>query len=165
VRPPRTNRPSSTAGRLSLERARKPHGGRLSSTSGQKIAPMFLRLLRDWTPIQLTHLEDIRIPVDVNVLRATLCSGALRGSYSGAVEWVFAEVRNVWHRATQGLTNTATGKPMIGLDMDGPLWRVGGQCSNRGNHATCPPACPCAPGCVYGNLVIKNNTATWAPNA
>jgi hypothetical protein len=87
---------------------------------------MFLRLLRDWTPIELTDMDEIPIPVDVNVLRATLCAGVLRGRYTGSVEVPFADVRSIWREATQGLTNTATGKPMIGLDMDGPLWRVGG---------------------------------------
>jgi hypothetical protein len=127
---------------------------------GPKIAPMFLRFLRDWPGIELEDMDEIRIPVDVNVLRATLCAGVLRGSYAGPVELPFADVRSIWHQATQGLTSAATGKPMIGLDMDGPLWRVGRYwCTNRGNGrlSPCPPGCPCAPGCVNGSLTIRGN--------
>jgi hypothetical protein len=128
---------------------------------GPKIARMFLRLLRDWTPIELTNMDEISIPTDVNVLRATLCAGVLRGNYAGNVDRPFQDVRTIWHEATQGLTSTSTGKPMIGLDVDGPLWRVGGYwCSKRGNSHHLSPSPhdrPFAPGCVNGALTIRSN--------
>jgi hypothetical protein len=105
--------------RLQTDRHWSKHEGReikdYPLLRGPKIAPMFLRFLRDWPGIELEDMDEIRIPVDVNVLRATLCAGVLRGSYAGPAELPFADVRSIWHQATRGLTSAATGKPMIGL--------------------------------------------------
>jgi hypothetical protein len=127
---------------------------------GAKIGPMFLRLLRDWTPVKLVAMDEIRIPIDIQVLRATFCTGALSGSYDGPAEPLFADVRSIWHRATQGLTSKATGQPMIGLDMDGPLWRVGRYwCGNRAQVG-----CPYAPRCRI-SVRIDNDDGRYRINA
>jgi hypothetical protein len=48
--------------------------------SGNKIAPLWLRMLRDNMGIsKLENLNKIPIPVDVHVARATLSTGVVRG--------------------------------------------------------------------------------------
>jgi hypothetical protein len=129
---------------------------------GPKIGPMFLRFLRDWAHIQLTGMDEMPVPVDSQVLRATLCSGVLRGRYTGPQEPLFAAVRAIWREAVKGLTNSATGGPMIGLDVDGPLWRVGRYWCSPGNKRDCPCAPGCAPGITieYSNGLYRINAGT-----
>ena len=116
---------------------------------GPKIGPMFLRLLRDWAQVELTDMDEVPIPVDSQVLKATLCTGVLRGRYEGPEGPLFSDVRSIWREAVKGLTNKATGRPMIGLDMDGPLWRVGRYWCAAGSKA----GCPCAPNCGVGAMI------------
>lgn len=123
---------------------------------GPKIGPLWVRTLRDNALLKLSGLEDVPIPVDVHVMRATLCSGAIRGRYCGSLETIKHAVRDVWRTATKGLQHP-DGRPMIPLDVDEPLWtlsRLG--CSRRGNGplASCPSDCVCAPACVEGRIRI-----------
>jgi hypothetical protein len=123
---------------------------------GPKIGPLWVRTLRDNALLELSGLEDVPIPVDVHVMRATLCSGAIRGRYCGSPEKLKHAVRNVWRTATSGLQHP-DGRSMIPLDVDELLWtlsRLG--CSGRGNGplAPCPLDCPLVPGCVDGFMKI-----------
>lgn len=104
---------------------------------------MFLRFLRDWAHIKLKDLRCIDVPVDVMLLRATLCAGVLRGSYEGPHGPLFGDVQRIWREATDGLTSI-TGEPMVPLDVDAALWRVGRYyCGHQSDQK-----CPCQPGCV-----------------
>lgn len=148
--------------------ARISHDGEVSSSGwtfdfpllrGPKIGSLWVRTLRDNALLELTGLEDVPIPVDVHVMRATLCSGAIRGRYSGSLEQLKRTVRDVWRLATEDCHH-ADGRPMIALDIDEPLWtlsRLG--CSQRGNGllARCPSGCALAPGCVEGRIRITNS--------
>jgi hypothetical protein len=123
---------------------------------GPKIGPLWVRTLRDNALLELSGLVDVPIPVDVHVMRATLCSGVIRGRYGGSPEKLKLAVRDVWRTATNGLRHW-DGRPMIPLDVDEPLWtlsRLG--CSKRGNGplASCPPGCILASGCVEGRIRI-----------
>ena len=114
---------------------------------GPKIAPLWVRMLRDDAGIELSDLDELPIPVDVHVLRATLCSGALSGRFKGSTTQIFEHVRRLWRKATSDL-HIADGHPMVALDVDQALWtlsRLG--CSKRGNGGLgpCPPQCPAAP--------------------
>jgi hypothetical protein len=125
---------------------------------GPKIGPLWVRTLRDNALLELSGLEDVPIPVDVHVMRATLCSGAIRGRYVGSQEPLKKAVRELWRVATNGLRHPDE-KPMIPLDVDEPLWtlsRLG--CSRRGNGplASCPPDCVLAPECVEGRIKITD---------
>lgn len=124
---------------------------------GPKIAPLWVRTLRDNAGIELSGLDEVPIPVDVHVLRATLCTGVMEGSFNGSTTEIFAEVRRVWRDATYGL-RLPDGRPMAALDVDEALWtlsRLG--CSKRGNGrlGPSPPGCPAAPGCVAGTILIQ----------
>ncbi len=129
---------------------------------GPKIAPLWVRVLRDNAGVELSGLDEVPIPVDVHVLRAALCTGALRGSFSGATAAIFEQVRGLWRDATRGLS-LPDGRPMVALDLDEALWtlsRLG--CSKRGNGPVghCPPDCPAAPGCVAGTILTQPGRCT-----
>ena len=151
-----------------LSRDTHDQGGRLVPDypylRGRKIGPLWIRMLRDNVGISLSGLEEVPIPVDVHVLRATLCTSVVSGTYSGAVEPIFEVVRRVWKEATRGLDRN-DGSEMIALDVDEPLWHLSKfGCSTRGNGmlAACPSRCPAAPGCVAGHLRIDGTRCELA---
>jgi hypothetical protein len=127
---------------------------------GPKISCLWIRMLRDNVGIDLSGLDEVPIPVDVHVLRATLCTGVLTGTYNGPVAPVFEEVRAVWREAVRGLQVPNGNRPMIALDVDEPLWHLSKfGCSTRGNRqlGRFSVSCPAAPGCVSGRLRIHES--------
>jgi len=90
---------------------------------GQKIGPLWVKMLKDNGRIEdIRNLEQVPIPVDVHVARATLAIGVVRGHYSGLHSGVFPAIREAWKEGVAGLS-TADG-PMIALDVDEPLWHL-----------------------------------------
>lgn len=125
---------------------------------GPKISSLWIRMLRDNVGIKLSKLEEVPIPVDVHVLRATLCTGVLRGTYTGPVNELFKEVRKIWQVATQGVELPHGSREMIALDVDEPLWHLSRSgCTRRGSGklGPCPSNCPARPNCVSGKIVIS----------
>ena len=125
---------------------------------GPKISSLWIRMLRDNIGITLAKLEEVPIPVDVHVLRATLCTGVLRGTYTGSVNAVFEEVRKIWQEAAKGIELLDGSREMIALDVDEPLWHLSRSgCTTRGSGGLgpCPSDCPARPGCVSGTIAIR----------
>jgi len=122
---------------------------------GPKIAPLWIRILRDNAGVQFKGLDEVAIPVDIHVLRATICAGALVGSYEGDKTTLLAKIREVWRDATQGL-RTTTDKPMVALDIDEALWTLSRECcSARGVNLDGPNrSCPLAPVCATGKIDV-----------
>ncbi|MCH9053332.1 MAG: hypothetical protein IIA72_20115 [Proteobacteria bacterium] len=126
---------------------------------GPKIGPLWVRMLRDNAGITLSALAEVPIPVDVHILRATLCTGVLHGDFAGSTNEIFERVRRAWRDATHGLSLTDE-QPMVSMDVDAALWtlsRLG--CSKRGNGelGPCRHDCPAAPGCITGTVRIQND--------
>lgn len=98
---------------------------------GPKIGPLWIRMLRDNLKYEnLRRLEEVPIPVDIHVAKASLCLGLVTGEYKGALVNLFDSIRSVWKDSTLGLYHK--GRDMIALDVDEPLWtlsRVG--CKSR----------------------------------
>ena len=55
------------------------------SLSGDKIFPLWIRMLHDNVGIRLKNLEKMPIPVDVHIARATFTTGCLKGVYTGSI--------------------------------------------------------------------------------
>ncbi|MFH1219068.1 MAG: hypothetical protein V1694_01265 [Candidatus Eisenbacteria bacterium] len=90
---------------------------------GDKIGPLWLRMLRDNVGIaELTNLDKVPIPVDIHIARASLALGAVRGSYQGGLSAVFEMIREAWFEGVRGLETG--GRPMIAFDVDEPLWHL-----------------------------------------
>jgi hypothetical protein len=90
---------------------------------GPKIGPLWLRMLRDNVGItQLRNLENVPIPVDIHVARATLATGIVRGKFRGGLSGVFKYIRKAWFESVKELR--IKNREMIALDMDEPLWHL-----------------------------------------
>lgn len=144
---------------LILKRLRSdahPYGGRLVSDypylRGPKIGSLWLRMLRDNVGItQLKNLENVPIPVDIHVARATLTTGVVRGQFKGKLVQLFEYVREAWFESVKGLS--AKGRPMIALDMDEALWHLSRYgCSKRDKDIG---YCPVYNECVARDYCVK----------
>ena len=127
---------------------------------GDKIGPLWLRMLRDNVGIdKLRRLEKVPVPVDVHVARATLTTGVVYGRYKGKVVDLFEYIREAWFEGVSGLSIKS--RPMIALDVDEPLWHLskyGCTKRNRVNNQ-CPVLhrCEAKAFCVAGKIKIEKN--------
>lgn len=146
-----------------LESDKHRQAGRLTANfpylKGPKIGPLWLRMLRDNVGVdRLQHLEEVPIPVDVHVARATLAVGVVRGSYAGNLAGLFGAVRDAWFQSVAGLR--AGQRAMVALDMDEPLWHLSRYgCTYRDRRTgRCPmfSECEAREFCVGGGIRVEN---------
>ena len=128
---------------------------------GNKIAPLWLRMLRDNVGIaNIKNLDKVPIPVDIHVARATLATGIVRGYYSGNLEGIFEEIRKAWFDSVKG--TEIHGRAMIALDVDEPLWHLSKYgCTYRyKSSGDCPKfsTCEVKSFCVKGQIDIDIST-------
>jgi hypothetical protein len=125
---------------------------------GPKIGPLWLRMLKDNVGLSIRRLDEVPIPVDVHIARASLATGIVRGKYDGGLDEIYERIRRAWAAAVVGLK--ADDCPMIALDVDEPLWHLSkygcstfrdietGACRKMGS-------CEARAFCVPGKLVIR----------
>ena len=119
---------------------------------GNKIGPLWLRMLRDNAGVtMLRNLDQVPIPVDVHIARASLCLGVVNGNYTGSLEPLFQEIRTAWAESMKGLE--VEGRPMIALDIDEPLWHLSKfGCALRDLKTG---GCPLRENCVVGEYCLS----------
>lgn len=127
---------------------------------GPKIGPLWIRMLRDNANIsQLQALEQVPIPVDIHVARATLSLGIVRGQFNGKLTALFELIRDAWFRSVTGLE--VDGRPMVALDVDEPLWHLSKYgCTNRDKvNGSCPliNVCEAKDFCIPGVINITKD--------
>ena len=127
---------------------------------GPKIGPLWLRMLRDNVGIaQLRNLENVPIPVDIHVARATLATGVVRGRARIGFESLFEYIRRAWFESVNDLK--VKDRPMIALDVDEPLWHLSKYgCTSRDKiSGYCPKhrQCEARVFCVNGRIKIEDN--------
>ena len=65
---------------------------------GDKIGPLWLRMLRDNVGIgKLQSLDRVPIPVDIHVARASLATGVVKGTFVGKLNDLFGSIREAVH--------------------------------------------------------------------
>lgn len=131
---------------------------------GPKIGPLWLRMLRDNVGIkELCDLEELPIPVDVHVARATLATGIVRGSYNGTLNKLFPYIRKAWHESVESLY--IFDRPMIAIDMDESLWHLSQYgCTNRDKqtgYCKMKDVCPAKNFCVLGKIILDDKHAEF----
>jgi len=103
--------------------------------SGDKILPMWLKILSEDADVRLQNMEKLPLPVDKNVAEVTF-NVLFKKRFNGNVDPETIEaVRTVWKRIADKLS-----VPVISFDT--PLWTLGGNqgCSNlqKANCNRCP---------------------------
>ena len=130
---------------------------------GNKIGPMWLRMLRDNAGISaLKNFDKIPIPVDVHVARATLSTGIIRGQAVLSTDELYAIVRNAWDSIYE--LRRSSNKLGVPLDIDEPLWHLSREgCSKRDvNTGICKviDKCEVSDFCVAG-MIKKGENGLW----
>lgn len=136
------------------------------SLRGEKIGPLWLRMLRDNVGLsRLCNLDKVPIPVDVHVARATFATGVVRGTTQASLRKAFECVRTAWFGSVNGLsTIDASGavRPMVALDVDEPLWHLSKYgCSARDTktgHCANFARCDVKAYCVQGRVKMDGRT-------
>jgi endonuclease III len=117
-------------------------------------------MLRDNVGIEnLKKLENVPIPVDIHVARASLAIGVVKGNVNTQMNFIFNEIRKVWFESVKNLQVKT--RQMIALDVDEPLWHLSKYgCTKRDKETgECPliNTCEAKQFCIKGKIVIKNN--------
>jgi len=128
---------------------------------GDKIGPLWLRMLRDNAGItKIQDLDRVPIPVDIHIGRATLALGVVRGQYSGGFGNLFETIRKAWFESVRGLQ--VGERPMMALDVDEPLWHLSRfGCTYRDKQSgVCPliQSCEAKSLCIKGKVDIHNGS-------
>lgn len=121
---------------------------RIRFLSGDKIGPLWVRMLCDNGRLPLESMNRLPIPVDVHVARATLAVGGVVGTGLIDTAQLYPAIHALWAEACEG-------KPYYALRLDEPLWqqsRLG--CTNRS-----PDNCPAAHRCVVADVCVQGRIA------
>jgi hypothetical protein len=107
---------------------------------GNKIAVLWIRMLRDNVKLELRNMVQVPIPVDTHIARATQMLGLseyLQGKPS------FEQIQAIWREAAEG-TN------LIALDFDEPLWHLSKYGCSKCTGNCCPKKdqCPVSGFCI-----------------
>jgi hypothetical protein len=126
--------------------------------SGNKIFPLWIRLLHDYVGIDFKNLDKIPIPIDTHVVRATFTTGCLTGRYIGTISDIAPKIDEAWKKVLE-LVNHRELK--YRLQLDGPLLHLSRfGCKFRAGNS-CPDAkknvCPVKNYCVGGIVHVSSS--------
>jgi hypothetical protein len=125
--------------------------------TGDKIFPLWIRMLHDNVGINLRNLDKIPIPVDIHIARASFTTGCLTGKYSGSISEVRYIIDEAWKSAVESINHP---KLKYRLQLDEPLWHLSRYgCKFRTNNF-CPKraGCPVSQFCVRGIVHVTPET-------
>ncbi len=127
---------------------------RFKGLRGPKIFPLWLRILADIEKYRFVGFEDLPIPVDIHIARATFATGILRGKYTGPLDSALLQrIRDAWKSACA----TSDDVPIL---FDEPLWqlsRLGCTARHSAGSSDCPkrPGCPIGTSCPRGTIEVS----------
>ena len=123
------------------------------SLSGTKLFPHWIRSLKEKVPLPFRKIEELPIPVDVHVARATFTTGCITGRYSarGITETVRRRIIEVWKEGLKG-----TG--IAPVEMFRPLWLLSKHGCHYRKNGERPKLeeCPVKSFCVEGKVVVTS---------
>jgi hypothetical protein len=122
--------------------------------SGNKIFPLWIRMLHDNVGINLKNLDKIPIPVDIHVARASFTIGCLTGKYTGTISDISPKIDEAWKSVLELVNHP---KLKYRLQLDEPLWHLSrfGCKFRTGNFCPKKIRCPVNQFCVSGIVQIS----------
>jgi len=123
--------------------------------SGNKIFPLWIRMLHDNLGIKLKNLEKMPIPVDVHIARATFTTGCLKGEYRGSISDMSPKIDEAWKKIIEKVDHP---KLKYALQMDESLWHLSKNgCVSRKGGNFCPKRrqCPVGELCIGGHVHVS----------
>ena len=134
---------------------------------GPKIGPLWLRMLRDNVGItKIKNLDNVPIPVDIHIARASLATGVVYGEFEGKLGDLFKFIRKAWFESVKGIQ--IDNRDMMALDVDEALWHLSKfGCAQRDKiTGNCPvyDRCEVNEFCIKGSVSINKGNVlinTW----
>ncbi len=126
------------------------------SFTGNKIYPLWIRMLKDNLNINLKNLDKVPLPVDVHVARSSFRTGALIGEYNGSRNnRISSLINEVWREAIHQLNDEDL---TYTLQLDEPLWHLSKYGCRKRKDLICPREgdCPVGKFCVTGDIKINS---------
>ncbi len=123
-------------------------------------AGYWLRLLREEAEMtMLRNLDQISIPMDIHIARASLHLGVVKGVFEGPVEALFEIIGKAW---AEGLHALEPGdQAIIPLDLEQPLFDLGSQkcsqCDPETGECLVRDSCTIGRLCVPGSIQIRGD--------
>jgi len=126
------------------------------SFTGNKIYPLWIRMLKDNLNINLNNLDKVPLPVDVHVARSTFTTGVIRGEYEGSFNKISPLVDEVWRDAIYQLNDDDL---FYTLQLDEPLWHLSKYGCRKRKERICHREgdCPVGEFCVTGEIKINSS--------
>jgi len=101
--------------------------------TGNKILPLWIRMLKEVCRVKITNLNKIPFPVDVHTARATIFTGCLKGeSIKTSIAEIAPKVDEVWTKAAE------QSKKFGKFDLDEPLWTLSKYGCSKLKNKICP---------------------------
>jgi hypothetical protein len=122
--------------------------------SGDKIFPLWIRMMHDNVGIDFKNLDKIPIPIDIHTCRASFNIGVLSGKYLGAIPDVKNSLNRTWEKVIMLIYHPKLTYP---LQMDEPLWHLSKYGCTFRNRNNCPVKndCPVKNYCVNGIVEVS----------
>lgn len=118
----------------------------------RKLAPIWLYLLYEQGGIPIKGIETFPLGVDSHIIRSTLNSGAVSGSFHGSLEELKNIVDSIWQEACQEID-------LFPLQIKEPLWYLGRYGCRSREEKTCLSSsdCPAHASCLaHSSLELKD---------
>jgi endonuclease III len=132
----------------------KNRKGEFPSLSGTKLFPHWIRSLKEKVVLPFKCVENLPIPVDVHVARATFTTGCITGKYKskGVNETIKKKVIEVWRKGLEGTE-------ILPIDMFRPLWLLSKYGCHYRQDGKRPKLkeCPVKNYCVSGKVIVTSN--------
>ena len=110
--------------------------------TGDKILPLWIRMLKEVCNVNIKNLDKIPFPVDVHTARATIFTGCLKGkNIKSSIPEIRSKVDEVWTKAAE------KSKKFNKFMLDEPLWTLSKYGCSKKENKLCP---------VFNKCPVKN---------
>jgi hypothetical protein len=135
-----------------FDKIRSVYKNSFPNLKGNKILPLWIRMMRDVCELNIQNINSILLPVDVHVARATIFTGCIYGAKINTnIQNIRLLVDEVWKEAAKqsGEFNK--------LDVDEPLWTLSKYGCKKLKDMECPSIdkCPVKQFCIALKKNIK----------
>ena len=101
--------------------------------TGDKILPLWIKMLKEVCDVNIKNLNKIPFPVDVHTARATIFTGCLKGrNIKSSIPEIRSKVDEVWTKAVE------KSKKFNKFMLDEPLWTLSKYGCSKQENKICP---------------------------
>ncbi|MBI2130893.1 N-glycosylase/DNA lyase [Candidatus Woesearchaeota archaeon] len=120
--------------------------------TGDKILPLWIRMMKDVCGVEFKNINKIPIPVDVHIARATIFSGCLGGNnVKTSIPKIMPDIDRIWTEVAERTDDFNK------FDLDEPLWTLSKYGCKKLNNKDCPvfDECPIKEFCEAVKRTMK----------